>query len=272
MHCRKFTRIRMSVRLKQFLCIVAVAASASAALAQSPFFGNWKMNNEKSHLTGDIVQFSPAPGGAIKFTADDLSYTFKTDGKEYNSATGSQNIWKKTDDNNYERSTARNGSPLAKATYKISSDGKTMIEESTGTRPDGQTFDNTTTFTRVGGAKGLMGSWKDAKVDLKEDRTMVWKAGSSADTMHWELPELKAFVDVSFDGKEATPVGPTVPKGLTLSLTKSGPDSLVVLEKLNGKLLQKNHYKISADGKTLTEVETPPDGKAPATIVYEKQM
>jgi hypothetical protein len=44
-----------------------------------------------------------------------------------------------------------------------------------------------------------------------------------------------------------------------------------MVEKLNGKVLVKSSYKLAPDGKTLTAVEAPPDGKAPATIIYEKQ-
>jgi hypothetical protein len=176
-----------------------------------------------------------------------------------------------TDANNYERSAARNGVPLGTTTYKISSDGKTLVTETTGNSPSGKSFDDTTTYTRVAGTKGLMGSWKDTDVKMKEDQVMVWKAGPTADSMRWELPDLKAYVDITFDGKEYTPVGPTVPKGLTLSLTKTGPHSLAMVEKLNGKVLEKSSYKLSPDGKTLTEVEAPPDGKAPETIIYEKQ-
>jgi hypothetical protein len=261
----------MRIRPMQFLCIVAVATSAAAAFAQNPFLGTWKMDNEKSHLTGDVIEFSPAPGGAIKFTAEDRSYTFKTDGKEYTGSTGAQYVWKMTDDNDYERTAARNGVPLGTTTYKISSDGKTLVAKETGTSPSGKSFDDTTKYTRVAGTKGLMGSWKDTDVKMKEDQVMVWKAGSSADSMRWELPDLKAYVDIAFDGKECTPVGPTVPKGLTLSLTKTGPHTLQMVEKLNGEVLVKASYKLLPDGKTLTEVEAPPDGKAPATIIYEKQ-
>jgi hypothetical protein len=261
----------MRSRLVQIFCIVAVAVSATAAVAQNPFLGEWKRNNDKSHLTGDIVQFSPAPDGAIKYTAETRSYTFKTDGKEYTNGTGAQVVWKKIDDDTYERTSSRNGIPIGTATFKIASDGKTMVEEIKGTDPGGQTFDDTTTYTRVSGSKGLMGSWKDTNVNLKEDFTMNWKPLSSPDSMHWELPTLNAYVDITYDGKDYTPVGPTVPKGLTISLTKTGPHTLLVVQKLNGKLLSRSTFRLSADGKTLTEVQTPPDGKAPATIIYTKQ-
>jgi len=255
----------------QFLCVFTLAASATAALADNPFVGEWKQNNEKSRMTGDIIRYSPAPDGAIKFTAEDRSYTFKTDGKEYTGPTGAQNVWKMMDESNYQRSSTRNGVPRGTTIYKISADGKTMVVEETGTRPGGKAFDDTATYIRVAGAKGLMGSWKSTDVTLKEDFTMSLKPGSTPDSMRWELPDMKAFVNVSYDGKECVPVGPTIPKGLTLSLTKTGPRSLLMIEKLDGKMLNKSTYKLSADGKTLTQVETPPDGKAPATFIYERQ-
>ena len=111
---------------------------ASAALAENPFLGDWKQNNDKSHFTGDVVRFAPAPDGAIRYTAEDLSYTFKTDGKEYTGATGAQNVWKMMDENNYQRSATRNGVALGTSTYKLSADGKTLVVESTGTNPDGK--------------------------------------------------------------------------------------------------------------------------------------
>jgi hypothetical protein len=278
------------VRPLRILCLVAVAALASAAFAQqSLFIGDWKQNNDKSHLTDDIIQFSPAADGAIKFTAETRSYTFKTDGKEYTGSTGAQNVWKKIDDNNYERSATRNGIPIGTTTYKISSDGKTLVTEDIGTNPSGKSFDDTTKYARVSGTTGLMGSWKDTEVKMKEDFVMSWKPGASANSLRWELPDIKAYVDISLDGKDCTPVGPTVPKGLTLSLTTTGPSlaisqtastltllktgsrRMTMLEKINGKVISKSVFKVSADGKTLTEIQTPPDGKAPSTIIYDRQ-
>jgi hypothetical protein len=260
----------MRVRPLQILCIVAAAVSATAAFAQNPFIGDWKQNNEKSHFTGDIIQFSPASDGAIKYSAETRSYTFKTDGKEYTGPTGAQNVWKMMDESNYQRSSKRNGVLLGTTTYKISSDGKTLVTEDTGTLPSGKSFDDTTKYTRVSGGKGLMGSWKDTDVKMKEDFVMRWKAGASANSMRWELPDIKAYVDISLDGKDCIPAGPTVPKGLTLSLAPTGSHGMTMLEKLDGKVLSKSVYKLSADGKTLTEIETPPDGKAPSTIIYDK--
>ena len=250
------------------LCLGSMGAIALQA--QSPFVGDWKMNNEKSKLTGEVIEFAPAPGDAIKYTAEDRSYTFKTDGQEYAGDTGAKHVWKKMDDHTYQSTSTRNGITLGTTTWKISADEKQLMTEDKGTAPGGKVFDDTATFTRVAGAKGLMGSWKDVDVKLKEASVMSLQAGAG-DSIHWIMPDIKASVDLTMDGKECKPVGPTVPDGLTLTAMKTGPRSFTLTEKMNGKLLEKSNYKLSEDGKTLTEVVAPPDGKAPATVIFDKQ-
>ena len=64
-------------------CLFALLGAAGSVAAENPFAGTWKLNRAKSHLTGDTVQFSDAGSGAIRSTADYISYTFNTDGKAY---------------------------------------------------------------------------------------------------------------------------------------------------------------------------------------------
>ena len=262
----------MHSRSLQLLCSALCLGAAATALAQNPFVGDWKMNPAKSRMTGDMLLFAPAADGAIKLTEEGRSYTFKTDGNEYTTSTGAKATWKMTDAHSYQSMLKRNDVDLGTSTWKISDDDKKLTIESTGTTPSGKSFDDVETLMRVTGTKGLMGTWKDTEVKInKEPMVMSLKAGPDDNTIHWEMTDVKATVDLPMNGKEVTPVGPTVPTGLTLSAMKTGPHSFAMTEKLNGKLLEKMDYKLSGDGKTLTEVETPADGKAPATVVFEKQ-
>lgn len=262
----------MHSRILHYLFIALCLGAAATALAQNPFVGEWKMNPDKSKMTGDVIVFAPAADGAIKYTEESRSYTFKTDGKEYETSTGAKTTWTMTDTHNYESALKRNGIDLGTTSWKISDDGKKLMIESTGTTPSGKSFDDTATYMRVTGTSGLMGSWKDMEVKInKEPMVMSLKAGADDNTIHWEMTDIKATVDLPLDGKEATPVGPTVPSGLTLAAKKTGAKTFTLVEKLNGKVLENMNYKLSEDGKTLTEVTTPPDGKAPVTVIYEKQ-
>lgn len=89
-------------------------------------------------------------------------------------------------------------------------------------------------------------------------------------SLTWALPDLKATVTLKTDGAEASATGPTVPDGLTLSLTKTGPRSFTLVEKLKGKPIYKGKQTISADGKTLTEEGSSVGVNEPTTAVYDK--
>ena len=42
--------------------LLITLAMAGTAMAQNPFSGTWKLNQEKSQLSGDTMKFSPAEG------------------------------------------------------------------------------------------------------------------------------------------------------------------------------------------------------------------
>jgi hypothetical protein len=72
------------------------------------------------------------------------------------------------------------------------------------------------------------------------------------------------------DGTDAPATGPTVPDGMTLSLTKTGPRSFTLVEKIKGKPIFKVTENVSADGKTLTETGSAVGVNEPITAVYDK--
>jgi hypothetical protein len=96
-------------------------------------------------------------------------------------------------------------------------------------------------------------------------------AASGPDGISWILPEIKAKLDLTFDGKDVAPVGPTVPAGLTIAATKNGPRSFSFVEKMNGKPLAKGTMSVSHDGKTLTDTSSAMNEKNQRTAVYDKQ-
>ena len=71
-------------------------AAAGTAVAQNPFAGNWKLNQEKSQLAGDTMKFGPAEGEAIELTAGGITYSFRVDGKNYAMPSGNLAIWRQT--------------------------------------------------------------------------------------------------------------------------------------------------------------------------------
>lgn len=141
---------------------------------------------------------------------------------------------------------------------------------STGTNPDGKDFHDTEVFTRTAGTSGLMGTWKSEKMKSSTSEVMEF-ASNGSDGIAWIFPELKARLDLKFDGKDVAPVGPTVPEGFTISATKNGAKSFNYVEKMNGNALFKGTLTVSPNGNTLTSVSSAVQEQNKRTEVYDKQ-
>jgi hypothetical protein len=62
-----------------------------------------------------------------------------------------------------------------------------------------------------------------------------------------------------------------VPDGLTLALSKTGPGSFKLVQKVKGKVILIARYQLASDGKTMTMMGTNGLGKEPFTEVFDKQ-
>ncbi len=259
----------MKHRIAAF-CVLLMLGTAGFAVAESPFVGTWKLNQAKSHLTGGTMKFSPAANNMIRLTVAEGSYTFKPDGHSYPALFGDTENWTKLSGQSWKTIVHGHGGFVYTDTMKISDDGKSLTATTTGTNPNGSAFDDTTVYTRAAGDKGLMGTWRTTKVKMSSDNTLEFAANGN-NGLTWNLPTIKATLDAKFDGKDYAPTGPTVPDGLTLALTKTGPRSFSMVEKMKGKPLYKGKYTVSPGGKTLTEVGMPVGQAQPQTSVYDKQ-
>lgn len=250
------------------LCfIAALSCVTAAAMAENPFAGTWKVDYSKSHVTGQVMTFTPEAGGKVRFAEANESYSFKPDGTDTKDSFGDAVQWKQMDEHTWKEST-QEGSELITDTWVLSSDGKTLDVATSGTRPSGQQIDEHETFTRIAPGKGLFGKWRSTKMENNSPTTAQIDADGDNGIV-WHIPEIKASVNLKFDGKEVAPIGPTVPEGLTLAATKVSPRSFELTEKLKGKIVFKGRYTVSADGNTMTEVGSAPGGTE-TRVVFQK--
>ncbi len=234
--------------------LVSVCALASSpVLAQSPFDGTWVLNQEKSDFTGVTMTIEDAGNGAIKFVNPNFTYTVKTDGTKTETPNGATVAIQKQGEGSYHETVWRAGKELSQADWKLSTGDKTLTIHEYGTRPDGEKFDNTSTYTRVSGTSGLTGEWKTSAVKLGNPTTYRISIGTG-DQMTWDLPAIKATWKGKTDGADVRPMGPTVPDTLTLAVTRQGPRALSMTQKLQGKTVYTGTYTVSDDGKTMTVV------------------
>jgi hypothetical protein len=254
-----------------FALLAGVALLLSLpAFAESPFDGTWKLNTSKSNLAGDIMHYADAGSGMLKYTDSDQTYTFKPDGSSFTTPMGMERTFLKTGDDSYTATSKRGGVLLRTTTIKVSSDGKTLMEEAKGTKPNGDNFDDTFTYVRTSPGTGLIGSWKSTEVKLSSPNSLTIQT-DGADGVTTTLSAIKASCQAKWNGKDFPATGPTVPDGLTLALSKTGPSSFKLVQKFKGKVIVIAHYQVAADGKSMTLKGTNGLGKEPFTEVFDKQ-
>jgi len=106
----------------KILCVLAGAAVLAAA--DGSYVGKWKMNVAKSDFGDTTITFAQAPSGGMQMTVDGQTYTFKTDGKEYDGVFGSKMAWKATGTGAWEVTNKMGAQVLSTDSYKVSADGK----------------------------------------------------------------------------------------------------------------------------------------------------
>jgi len=259
----------MKIRLATVLAVV-LALGGGLAAAENPFAGTWKLNPAKSKLTGDTMKFEKTASGAIRWSGSGVSYTFKVDGKEYTGPFGEAVAWKQIDDTSWQTTSTQKGILLSTDTSKLSPDGKTMTVVSKGTKPSGETFQDTVVYQRISGDKGLLGRWRDKQVKLSAPATLEITP-SGQDGLLVKSVGYKWTSDAKFDGKDYPVTGPTVPAGVTVVLKHTGLRSFELLMKQSGKPLFRETYKVSQDGRTLTVAGSAVAVNEPYTEVFERQ-
>jgi hypothetical protein len=257
------------MKTRTLLLSLLASCVCSVALADSPFDGTWHLNTAKSHLAGDTMTFEDAGGGSLKYTDSDQGYTFKPDGGSFTTPMGVERTFKKNSDGTYTSTNRRNGTLLNTSTWKLSADGNTIVIESKGTKPNGDTFDNVTTYVRTSAGTGLVGGWRSTVVKLSSPNALTLQ--TDGDTITLTISAIKATCQAKWDGKDYPATGPTVSEGLTLALTKTGANSFKLVQKFKSKVLVTIRYKVGGDGKTMIARGVNGEGKEPFSQVWEKQ-
>jgi len=259
------------VRTARVSLAIVIAATAVFA-ADSPFAGTWKLNPAKSEFTGTTIAFAQEAGGGMKMTADGQSYTFKVDGKSYPGFMGAAVTWTQVNPSTWQADYRKpdTGLALSTQTLALSPDAKTLTVTSKGSKPSGEAFEDSAVFQRVAGAAGLAGTWKSAKVQISSPDTLQITAAND-DGFVFAVPSYKVTADMKFDGKDYAASGPTLPAGFTLGLRRIDARSFEMIAKVGGKVVYRDTYTVSADGKTLTDVGMAEGTQEKTKAVYDRQ-
>jgi len=243
--------------------------SASALAADDSFVGKWKLNPDKSQFNGLTYQIEDAGGGQYRFIFGDDVETLTLDGKGHLTKFGDTWSIKATGPNSWESVTKRGGKVTNTSKWTISEDGQTFTTVDESMRPDGSTGKSESTLKRTAGNSGLGGTWESVSVKILSPLTME-VAKWQADGYSFLNPAFKQRLHFKLDGKEYTPTGPRVPKGTTVSASKSG-EAMELTYKLKDKTTETDRFEVSADGKLLTETVTYAGVNKPEVDVYDRE-
>jgi hypothetical protein len=246
--------------MKKFLLAFTCFAlfSLTSFAAENPWVGNWKLDVSKSHFTGDTFSYSKAANGMMHYSdGSTISFDFGVDGKEYKSEFDRTTAWTGHGENAWDTVTKAKGITLYQSHYQISPDSKTLTIQTTGTKPDGSTFNDEAIYTRVTGTTGPVGKWRSTKVTISAPDAFHISSPSPG-VLHWDIPSYKESVEGKPDGSDLTVTGPTVPPSLTIAFKSVSPTKMSYVLKDNGKPIGYGTQTLTAGGKSYTDVSWNP--------------
>jgi hypothetical protein len=250
-----------------FALVVALVSTSNQVAGQPSFAGTWKLNLAKSQLTGQTVSIEKTGSGLMHFDSQGFAYDFDLSGKEFPTPDGGTTSWREVNATTWEATNKINGKVIA--TFRSTLTGDTLNVVMKATKPEGGTVEQSSSWTRVSGGPGFFGKWKSTEVKGTPSTMEIALEGTNGITVTY--PEFQIACKGSFDGKDYPLTGAGANLKQTLAFEKSGPNSIKLTTKLNGKPFYVEVLTLSADGKTLTDEANPVSVKEPTKAVYEKQ-
>ena len=126
--------------MKHFYSSLALACLLASTLwaADDPFLGKWKLNMEKSKLTGEQTKIEELGGSKYKWASGNVTNTYTNDGTDQPSQFGNTVAITPVDANNWKMVIKKDGRVLSSMTHTLSADGKTQTIKGTGNKPTAQ--------------------------------------------------------------------------------------------------------------------------------------
>lgn len=161
---------------------------------------------------------------------------------------------KVVDDRTIEETDKKNGKVVAISKTRISADGNKMMFEfsdSSNTNADPVTGKGEEARVAKGpaGAHAISGSWRMSKLDTLSENGLFVTFKVSGDSLTMTNQTGQSYA-AKLDGTDAPYKGD--PGTTSVSVKKTGPNSIDETDKRDGKVISIAHMTVSADGKSMT--------------------
>lgn len=262
----------MQIRIRNLAVWMAAAVALPAFAADNPWFGTWKLNVAKSHMTGDTFTYTKGADGMDEYSNGPVSFKFTANGIDYTVFGDATMNWVSTGPNEWKETDKLKGTVTGTADIKMTPDCKTMTITNMANRPDGTTTHDVSVYTKVKSDGCLEGTWKSTKVSQSAPSDFVISQGSSPDAWKWEIAAWKETVEGKPDGSDLAISGPQVVSGMTVAFKADGTHKIGFQVKNNGKVIEEGEQVLAPNGKSFTETDwTPGKEKEKQTYVFDKQ-
>ena len=255
-------------RYQLWAMVLAMGGAATVAVADKPSFtGSWKLNLQKSQLTGQTFTFEKTASGTMHFDSLGFGYDFNPDGKEYPLPDGSAAVVRAPDATTWDSTFTMGGKVTMTIHSTVQGDSQTSVMRLT--KPDGTVVEQTSTATRVSGGPGFLGKWKSTEVKGTPTTMVIAMKGKEGVTV--DYPEFKQVCKGKFDGKDHTVTQAGAASKIAFAFERSGTEAFKMTTKLQGKAIFVDVFTLSADGNTLTDEGNGVSANEPVKAIFERQ-
>ena len=237
--------------------------------AGDPFVGKWKLDKDKSQLTGLRSEIKDLGGNKYEFKFGDDTQTVVADGKQHPNKFGGTWGIKQDAPDKWTETHEHGGKVTSTSTWTLSDGGNQTTIETKGTRVDGSSYTESTVWKRVGSGTGIAGTWENTQAQFAAEDWEIkpWET----DGLSFTTPSANEHLDMKFDGKDYVDRGPREAPGSTSSGKRVDQHTIELTDKIKGKVMSTEDLKVSEDGKTLTVTVHFPGVDKPGIFVYDKQ-
>ncbi len=216
--------------------------------APSPWSGTWKLDITRSRRPGSNFSIKLGRTGEYEMTTATFIDRFRCDRQEYPlSGSGLTISCNEPLPHVMDTVLRKNGKITARVHRELSTNDTIMTSIATvaGSAPKTTKM----IYRRMSGTTGFVGAWSDEH--LLEDEPQIMVTDLRGRRLRISFPGKKTLEDISLDGSDSRVQGLASDVNVTLAGQLSGPLTISMKKKVDGRLLEKGTITLSPNGQTL---------------------
>ena len=256
----------MSKRTFQLLLVFCLVTGMLWA-TDDPFVGKWKLNPQKSKLTDEMKVTSL---GGNKYSFDfggGNPETIVVDGTDQPANDGTTFAVTEVSPDEWTGVRKKDGRVEIKGIWKLSKDGNTLHDDFTFIADSGKTTHLVYVYERKGVGSGFAGDWVSTSEQVDTVYVVQVRPFEGDGLSFITLGE--GTMNLKFDGKDYP--NPGSGANMMSSAQRLNARTLVLTDKIGGKVVDTREVSVSEDGRSLTMTVHQPGRSEPNILVFDRE-